>query len=86
MSTHCKLSIFQQVECRLMCFSSASVYSRDLFETKFSHDPLNVAEGRRYRRVVLERGGSRPEMSLLEEYLGRRPNGLAFSKALKSGA
>lgn len=43
---------------------------------------MNGEEGRRYRRLILSRGGSRPEMGLLEEYLGRTPNGAAFAKAI----
>ncbi|KAG4442904.1 hypothetical protein IFR05_001608 [Cadophora sp. M221] len=60
----------------------ASVYSSDLYQTRFAKDPINEEEGRRYRRLVLGRGGSRPEMEFLEEYLGRMPNGDAFAKAI----
>ncbi len=61
---------------------SASVYSTDLYETKFAKDPMNGEEGRRYREMVLGWGGSRPEMEFLEEYLGRKPNGNAFARAI----
>ncbi|KAH7336587.1 metallopeptidase MepB [Rhexocercosporidium sp. MPI-PUGE-AT-0058] len=60
----------------------ASVYSSDLYQTCFAKDPMNGEEGRRYRKLVLGRGGSRPEMEFLEEYLGRKPNGDAFAKAI----
>ncbi|KAH7403115.1 putative zinc metallo proteinase [Cadophora sp. MPI-SDFR-AT-0126] len=60
----------------------ASVYSSDLYQTRFAEDPMNGEEGRRYRKLVLGRGGSRAEMELLEEYLGRQPNGDAFAKAI----
>ncbi|KAG9235421.1 metallopeptidase MepB [Amylocarpus encephaloides] len=65
------------------CYSVASVYATDIFETKFKRNPLDPEEGRRYRRLILEKGGSKPEMELLEEYLGRPPNGEAFSRALR---
>ncbi|KAH9212675.1 metallopeptidase MepB [Leptodontidium sp. 2 PMI_412] len=60
----------------------ASVYSSDLYQTRFAKDPMNRGEGRRYRKLVLGRGGSRPEMEFLKEYLGRMPNGDAFAKAI----
>ncbi|PVH77307.1 metallopeptidase MepB [Cadophora sp. DSE1049] len=60
----------------------ASVYSSDLYQTRFAQDPMNGEEGRKYRKLVLGRGGSRAEMELLEEYLGRKPNGDAFAKAI----
>jgi metallopeptidase MepB len=62
------------------CYSLATVFAYDLFAAKFASDPLNREEGRRYRRIVLERGGSRPEMKFLEEYLGRKPSGEAFAR------
>ncbi|PBP23013.1 putative thimet oligopeptidase [Diplocarpon rosae] len=61
----------------------ASVYSSDLYQTRFAKDPMNGDEGRRYRQLILSQGGSRPEMELLEEYLGRKPNGAAFAKAIE---
>ncbi|EKD18132.1 uncharacterized protein L3040_007689 [Drepanopeziza brunnea f. sp. 'multigermtubi'] len=61
----------------------SSVYSSDLYQTKFASNPMDGEEGRKYRKVILNRGGSRPEMELLEEYLGRKPNGAAFAKAIE---
>ena len=53
-----------------------------MFYTAFKANPMNGKEGRRYRHTVLERGGSREEMSLLKEFLGREPNQDAFLKEL----
>ena len=39
-----------------------------MFNTQFQRDPLDGAEGRRYRREVLEKGGSLPELPLLENF------------------
>lgn len=62
---------------------SAGVYSRDMFETRFGVDPMDELEGRRYRELVLARGGSLPEKELLKGFLGgRMPNGAAFSRPL----
>lgn len=60
----------------------SEVFSADMYYTSFKADPLNSEQGRRYRHIVLERGGSRPEMDLLKEFLGREPNSDAFFKDL----
>ena len=44
----------------------------------FGDDLLDPAVGRRYRRCVLEPGGSRPPQDLVEEFLGRPPKPDAF--------
>ena len=44
---------------------------------------MNAAEGRRYRKQLLETGGSRPEMETLLAYLGREPRPEAFYRELK---
>lgn len=63
-------------------YLSSQVYSADMFKTVFEKDPMNGKEGRRYRHTVLERGGSRDEMSVLEEFLGRKPDSRAFYQEL----
>jgi metallopeptidase MepB len=63
-------------------YLSSQVYSTDMFYTVFKADPMSAKEGRRYRHTVLERGGSREEMDLLKEFLGREPSTEAFYKEL----
>lgn len=63
-------------------YLSSQVYSTDMFYTVFKADPMNGKEGRRYRHTVLERGGSKEEMDILEEFLGRKPDTEAFYKEL----
>lgn len=63
-------------------YLSSEVYSTDMFHTVFKKDPMNGKEGRRYRYTILERGGSRDEMSILEEFLGRKPSPEAFYREL----
>ncbi|QIX00946.1 hypothetical protein AMS68_006463 [Peltaster fructicola] len=63
-------------------YLSSQVYSADMFHTVFKADPMNGKEGRRYRHTVLEKGGSLDEMSILEEFLGRKPSSEAFYKEL----
>lgn len=43
---------------------------------------MNAAEGRRYRHMVLEKGGSQDEMLTLEQFLGRKPSTEAFYREL----
>ncbi|KAF2455061.1 metallopeptidase MepB [Lineolata rhizophorae] len=63
-------------------YLSSQVYSMDMFYSVFKDDPMNKAEGRRYRHTVLERGGSQEEMRTLEDFLGRKPSSEAFYKEL----
>lgn len=53
-----------------------------MFHSFFEKDPMDGKEGRRYRRTVLERGGSMDEMEVLKEFLGREPSSAAFYKEL----
>ncbi|KAI5366057.1 putative peptidase M3A/M3B catalytic domain, neurolysin/Thimet oligopeptidase, domain 2 [Septoria linicola] len=63
-------------------YLSSQVYSADMFYTIFKNDPMNGKEGRRYRHMVLEKGGSQDEMLTLEQFLGRPPSTEAFYKEL----
>ena len=63
-------------------YLSSQVYSMDMFDSVFKKDPMDGKEGRRYRRTVLEKGGSRDEMDSLIEFLGREPSSDAFYKEL----
>ncbi|RDW58165.1 putative saccharolysin [Coleophoma cylindrospora] len=63
-------------------YLSSQVYSTDMFYSVFKKDPMNSAEGRRYRHMVLEKGGSQDEMKTLEDFLGRKPSSEAFYKEL----
>ena len=60
----------------------SQVYSFDMFYTAFRANPLDPAAGRRYRRMVLEKGGSQDEALTLEQFLGRKPSSEAFYKEL----
>jgi len=43
---------------------------------------MSAKEGRRYRHMVLEKGGSQDEMKTLEDFLGRKPSTEAFYREL----
>ncbi|KKY24560.1 putative thimet oligopeptidase [Phaeomoniella chlamydospora] len=55
-------------------------YSLDIWNTFFSKDPMSASEGRRYRHMIFEKGGSQDAWDVLTEYLGREPNPEAFEK------
>ena len=56
----------------------SEVFSTDMFHSFFKKNPMDKDEGRRYRRTVLERGGSIDEMGFLKEFLGREPSTESF--------
>jgi len=60
----------------------SQVYSLDMFHSVFAKDPMNATEGRRYRHMVLEKGGSVDAMKMLRAFLGREPSSAAFYKEL----
>ena len=57
---------------------SASTYS--VFEDK---GVLNTKVGYKYRKTILEKGGSVEPEHLVEEFLGRDPNNKAFLNQLE---
>lgn len=63
-------------------YLSSQVYSADMFYTVFAENPMDGKEGRRYRHLVLEKGGSQDEMTTLEGFLGRKPSTEAFYREL----
>lgn len=63
-------------------YLSSQVYSSDMFYSVFKKNPMNGKEGRRYRHLVLEKGGGQDEMETLKIFLGREPSTEAFYKEL----
>lgn len=53
---------------------SGKVFALDIFKTGFERDTMSKEGGRRYRDMVLQVGGSQPEMKTLTDYLGRPPS------------
>lgn len=60
----------------------SQVFSTDMYATVFEKDPMDAAAGQRYRREILQPGGSRDEMDSLVAFLGRKPTNDAFLKSL----
>ncbi|KAK4444171.1 peptidase family M3 [Podospora aff. communis PSN243] len=60
----------------------SKIYSADMFYSAFKDDPMSMAAGRKYRHVLLEKGGSQDEMLTLEQFLGRKPSSEPFFRDL----
>lgn len=58
--------------------NSAQVFATDLFESAFAADPRSRLAWKKYRKGILAYGGSRDELQILHEFLGRPPNPAAL--------
>lgn len=56
-----------------------------MFHTVFERDPMDSKEGRRYRYMVLEKGGSQGEMKTVSDFLSQEPKTEALFKELGLG-
>lgn len=63
-------------------YLASQVYASDMFATVFKSDPMDAKQGMRYRKEILEPGGTKEPLELLESLLGRVPNADAFYDAL----
>ena len=60
----------------------SKVYAADMF-TRFEQEGImSKKTGTDYRKAILEQGGSKPEIELVKEFLGRKPNNKAFLKEI----
>lgn len=64
------------------CSLSAHAFAEDFFETYFAQDPRSPEAWDRYRRGILEYGGSKNEMETMTDYLGREPGPDALLRSL----
>jgi len=60
----------------------SKVYAQDMFSIFEENGILDKETGIRYRDIILGSGGSRDELELVKEFLGREPNNKAFLKEL----
>eukprot|EP00814_Leptocylindrus_danicus_P022119 CAMPEP_0116006180 /NCGR_PEP_ID=MMETSP0321-20121206/1582_1 /TAXON_ID=163516 /ORGANISM="Leptocylindrus danicus var. danicus, Strain B650" /LENGTH=215 /DNA_ID=CAMNT_0003474699 /DNA_START=532 /DNA_END=1175 /DNA_ORIENTATION=+ len=58
------------------------VFAADIWKTCFASDPLNRAEGNRYRQEVLIHGGAKDPNVMLRELLGRDPSVESYTSML----
>lgn len=61
-------------------YSWSETIGADMFYTVFQKDPFSNEQGQRYRRLIIERGGSRDLKESLKEFLGRETNAEAFQQ------
>ncbi|KAG8160702.1 hypothetical protein KVR01_008966 [Diaporthe batatas] len=62
--------------------NSAQIFAADFYETVLALNPQSRASWSRYRQVILEAGGSRDELKMMEEFLGRHPKVDALVRSL----
>ncbi|KAA3617561.1 MAG: hypothetical protein D8M58_01630 [Calditrichaeota bacterium] len=60
----------------------SKVYAQDMFSVFEENGILNPEIGKRYRELILARGGEKEAIDLVKEFLGRNPNSNAFYKSL----
>ncbi len=57
------------------------VYAQDMYSA-FAADPLSPETGKRFREMILAKGGSDDALNLVRNFLGREPGNKAFLKNL----
>ena len=60
----------------------SEVYAQDMFSVFEKEGIMNEEEGLRYRRIILEKGGTEDPISLVREFLGRESNSSAFLRSM----
>jgi thimet oligopeptidase len=60
----------------------SEVYAQDMFSVFKANGILNPDIGLKYRRIILEKGGTVDPYELVKEFLGREPNSEAFLRSM----
>jgi len=60
----------------------SKVYAQDMFSVFEKNGVMDKETGLKYRDVILANGGSRDELGMVEEFLGREPNQDAFLRSI----
>jgi len=58
------------------------VYAQDMFSVFEKNGVMDVNTGLRYRDIILSNGGSRDELQMVIDFLGREPNQDAYFKSI----
>ncbi|KAF5021143.1 hypothetical protein F66182_6843 [Fusarium sp. NRRL 66182] len=69
---------FRAYDASYFTYALSKVYATDLWVSHFKPDPMDKETGLRYRQLVLQPGGSQPELKSLSNFLGREPNDEAY--------
>lgn len=80
------ISLLKAHHAEILQWYSAHVFAADLFESTFADDPRDQDAWDRYRRGILEPGGSRDELQMMEGFLGRPINPQALLRGFAEGA
>ena len=62
------------------------VYAQDMFSVFENNGVMDIDTGLRYRDIILSNGGSRDELEMVIEFLGREPNQDAYFKSIGLGS
>lgn len=60
----------------------SKVYAEDMFSIFKKNGVMDTATGTRYRKEILEKGATAPEIEMVEKFLGRKSNSDAFLESL----
>jgi len=60
----------------------SEVYAQDMFSIFEEKGTMNAEQGMRYRKIILEKGGTEEPLTLVKEFLGRDSNSDAFMRSM----
>ena len=60
----------------------SEVYAQDMFSIFEEKGIMNAEQGMRYRKIILEKGGTEEPLTLVKEFLGRESNSDAFMRSM----
>ena len=60
----------------------SKVFAQDMFSVFKKNGVMDKATGIRYRKEILEKGATEPEIKMVETFLGRKSNSDAFLESL----
>jgi thimet oligopeptidase len=60
----------------------SEVYAQDMFSIFEKKGIMDRGSGKRYRDIILARGGTQDPLELVKEFLGREPNPDAYMKSI----
>ncbi|RSL69086.1 hypothetical protein CEP53_002378 [Fusarium sp. AF-6] len=76
--------LFRGYDAAYFTYALSKVYATDLWVSAFKANPMDKAAGLKYRQLVLQPGGSQPELKSLTNFLGREPNDEAYYSEISS--
>jgi Zn-dependent oligopeptidase len=60
----------------------SKVYAQDMFSVFKKNGVMDKATGIRYRKIILENGSTKPEIKIVEQFLGRKSNSDAYLESI----